>query len=455
MNLNQIHRVFFIGIGGIGMSALARYFNSKEIPVFGYDLTETPLTRDMESNGISITYTDEVVMIDESVRGSKEGTLVIYTPAIPVSNEIWNYFKKENYTLKKRAEVLGMITEQYKTIAVAGTHGKTTTSSMIAVVMSESDTKCNAFLGGIAANYNSNLVLDSHSQWVVVEADEYDRSFLTLVPNLAVVTSTDADHLDIYGDSDAMNKSFQEFVDKVNPQGKVFLQSEVELNFGDKRTYSLKDANADFYAENISVVRGNFVFDSVTPKGKINEISLGISGLHNIENALATIAVCQEIGLDNATIKNGLESYKGVKRRFEYILNRKEIVFIDDYAHHPTEINALVNSVRTLFPNRKITGVFQPHLYSRTRDFGNEFAQELSQLDEVIVLDIYPARERPMEGIDAEFLLDKINGIPKRKESKATLVQGIEKSDVEVLITIGAGDISSLVESIKQKLTQS
>jgi len=454
MNLNEIHRVFFIGIGGIGMSAIARYFNSKAIPVFGYDLTATALTQEMESNGISIFYKDELGEIDESIRANKENTLVIYTPAIPVSNVIWNYFKNENYTLKKRAEVLGMITEQYKTIAVAGTHGKTTTSSMIAVVMSESEIKCNAFLGGIAANYNSNLVLDSHSKWVVVEADEYDRSFLTLAPNVAVVTSTDADHLDIYGDSDSMNESFQEFVNKVNPAGKVFLKSDVKLSFGNTETYSLGNLDSNYYAENVSVENGSFVFDAATPIGTIRGIKLGISGLHNIENALATVAVCQEIGIENLTIKQGLEQYKGVKRRFEYIVKTEDVVFIDDYAHHPTEINALVSSVRRLFPGKKVTGVFQPHLFSRTRDFGEEFSRELSELDEVIVLDIYPAREKPMEGIDAEFLLNKIQGIPKRKETKTTLVDGLNKEEIEVLLTIGAGDISTLVDSIKQKITR-
>mgnify|MGYP001945394971 CR=1 FL=1 len=454
MNLNQIHTVFFIGIGGIGMSALARYFNSKAIPVFGYDLTSTTLTKEMESNGISITYKDELGEINSEIQENKETTLVVYTPAIPENNVIWNYFKNESYTLKKRAEVLGMITEKYKTIAVAGTHGKTTTSSMIAAVMDVSEVKCNAFLGGIATNFNSNLVLDDSSDWVVVEADEYDRSFLTLVPNIAVVTSTDADHLDVYGDSDSMDKSFQDFVNKVNPTGKVFLQEEVKLTFGNTETYSLDNKNSNYYAENISVINGDFVFHAVSPFGCIESIKIGINGLHNIENALATIAVCQEVGVDNETIKKGLENYRGVKRRFEYILKTEELIFIDDYAHHPTEIKALVSSVRKLYPGKKITGVFQPHLFSRTKDFGDEFAKELSQLDEVIVLDIYPAREKPVEGIDADFLLNKMNGISKRKESKETVVKTLDKNELEVVLTIGAGDISTLVEPIKKQLTQ-
>ena len=455
MNLNNLHTVFFIGIGGIGMSALARYFNAKGIGVYGYDLTSTVLTKEMESNGIQITYVDEVSEINEKVKGDKETTLVIFTPAIPGSSNLYNYFKKEQYTIMKRAEVLGMITENYKTIAVAGTHGKTTTSSMIAVVMEQSNVKCNAFLGGILTNYNSNLVIDKNSDWVVVEADEYDRSFLTLVPNIAVVTSTDADHLDIYGDANSMNESFQEFVDKINPKGKLFLQQELKLEYNNTSLYSLKDNNSAFYAENITVHDGNFVFDAVTPQGKIEEIKLGISGLHNIENAIATIAVCQEVGLPKMEIKKGLEGYKGVKRRFEYHIKQNDLVFIDDYAHHPTEIKALVNSVKELYPNKKITGIFQPHLFSRTKDFADDFAKELSEMDEVIVLDIYPARELPMEGINAEFLLNKISGsINKRKETMQSLLASLTKEKIEVLLTIGAGDISKLVQPIKNKLIQ-
>ncbi|MEN8927296.1 MAG: UDP-N-acetylmuramate--L-alanine ligase [Flavobacteriales bacterium] len=454
MNLKQVHTVYFIGIGGIGMSALARYFNSKAIPVFGYDLTSTALTEEMESNRMTISYVDNVTEIPEDVKADKETTLVIYTPAIPESNSIFTYFKSEGFTIMKRAEVLGMITKSFKTIAVAGTHGKTTTSSMIAVVMEKSKLKCNAFLGGILTNYNSNIVLDSTSDWVVVEADEYDRSFLTLVPNVAVVTSTDADHLDIYGDSDSMNESFQEFVNKVNVTGKVFLQEEVSLEFKNKDTYDLKNSSANYYAKNIIVDNGNFVFDAVTPSGNIDGIKLGISGLHNIENAMATVAVCQEIGLENSEIKKGLEEYKGVKRRFEYQIKESDLVFIDDYAHHPTEIKALVSSVKELYPAKKITGIFQPHLFSRTKDFAEEFATELSQMDEVIVLDIYPARELPMEGIDAEFLLKKIKGNNKRNETKETVIGSLDKKNLEVLLTIGAGDISTLVAPIKEKLIQ-
>jgi UDP-N-acetylmuramate--alanine ligase len=454
VNLGQIHTVFFIGIGGIGMSALARYFNSKGIPVFGYDLTSTALTQEMESNGMSITYVDETSEITEQVWETKESTLVIYTPAIPSTNKLLNYFQRESYTIMKRAEVLGMITRSFKTIAIAGTHGKTTTSSMVAVVMEQSKVKCNAFLGGILTNYNSNIVLDSQSEWVVVEADEYDRSFLTLVPNIAVVTSTDADHLDVYGDSDSMNESFQDFVDKVNPSGTIFLQEQVKLKFGNAKTYSLNEKNSSYHASNITVTNGNFVFDAVTPESTIENIKIGINGLHNIENAIATIAVCQEIGIDDNTIKYGLEAYKGVKRRFEYHIKEEELVFIDDYAHHPTEIKALVSSVRELYPGKKVTGVFQPHLFSRTKDFADDFAKELAQLDEVVVLDIYPARELPMEGINAEFLLNKIEGVQKRKANKENVVDSLIKEEIQVLLTIGAGDISTLIEPIKSKLIE-
>lgn len=454
MNLKQVHTVYFIGIGGIGMSALARYFNSKTIPVYGYDLTSTLLTKEMESNGMTISYVDNVNEIPAVIKQDKESTLVIYTPAIPESNEIFSYFKSEGFTLMKRAEVLGMITKSFKTIAVAGTHGKTTTSSMIAVVMEKSKLKCNAFLGGILTNYNSNIVLDSTSDWVVVEADEYDRSFLTLVPNVAVVTSTDADHLDIYGDSDSMNESFQEFVNKVNVTGKVFLQEEVSLEFKNKETYDLKNESSNYFAKNIVVDNGNFVFDAITPSGVIEGIKLGISGLHNIENAMATVAVCQEIGLENNEIKQGLEEYKGVKRRFEYQIKENDLVFIDDYAHHPTEIKALVKSVKELYPAKKITGIFQPHLFSRTKDFADDFASELSKIDEVIVLDIYPARELPVEGINAEFLLGKIKNENKRKETKESVIGSLNKKEIEVLLTIGAGDINTLVAPIKEKLIQ-
>ena len=452
MNLNKINTIYLVGIGGIGMSALARYFNAIGIAVFGYDLTSTTLTKKMESNGMQIIYEENVESIPAEILANKESSLIVYTPAIPQENKILNYFKNNGFTLHKRAEVLGIISKKFNTIAVAGTHGKTTTSSMIAAVMDYSDVKCNAFLGGIATNFNSNLVLNQNAKWIVVEADEYDKSFLTLVPNIAVVTSTDADHLDIYGDGDEMKKTFQEFVNKVNPKGKLFLQSNVNLDFGNTSSYDLDKNTSNYYSKNRRVENGNFVFDAVTPTSEIKDIKLGINGLHNIENAIATVAVCQELGIKDKIIKEGLENYKGVKRRFEYQIKEKNLVFIDDYAHHPTEINALVSSVKELYPGKKITGVFQPHLFSRTKDFGNEFATELSKMDELILLEIYPARELPMKGINAEYLKNKMTNTNCNILDKKEVVENLKQRKLEVLLTIGAGDINELVEPIKLAL---
>ena len=454
MNLNNINTVYFVGVGGIGMSALARYFNAIGIAVFGYDLTSTPLTKKMESNGITIVYEDNANKIPTSIIEDKENTLIVFTPAIPKGNAILNYFKENGFTLKKRAEVLGIISKKFKTIAVAGTHGKTTTSSMITSVMNYSTIKCNAFLGGIATNFNSNLVLNKAANWVVVEADEYDRSFLSLVPNIAVVTSTDADHLDIYGDKNSLEKSFQEFVNKINPTGKLFLQNQVDLKFENTENYDLDNNNSNYYSKNRKVENGNFVFDAVTPTSTIKNIKLGINGLHNIENAIATVAVCQELGIKDLEIKTGLENYKGVKRRFEYHIKNKNLVYIDDYAHHPTEIKALVSSVKELYPTKKITGVFQPHLFSRTKDFANEFATELAKMDEIILLDIYPARELPIEGITSQMLSEKIkNKTSCIVQNKKEIIPELRQRKLEVLLTIGAGDISELVSPIKNELS--
>ena len=455
MNLNNINTVYFVGIGGIGMSALARYFNTMGITVFGYDLTSTLLTKKMESNGITIVYEENTNTIPSEITENKESSLIVYTPAIPKGNAILNYFIDKCFSLKKRAEVLGIISKKFKTIAVAGTHGKTTTSSMIASVMDYSSVKCNAFLGGIATNFNSNLVLNKSAEWVVVEADEYDRSFLTLVPNIAIITSTDADHLDIYGNENTLKESFQEFVDKINPTGKLFSQSKVDLNFGNTENYDLDSKSAKYYSENRKVKNGNFVFDTVTPTSTIKNIELGINGLHNIENAIATIAVCQELGINDSIIKEGLENYKGVKRRFEYHIKNSNLIYIDDYAHHPTEIKALVSSIKELYPEKKITGIFQPHLFSRTKDFADEFATELAKMDEIILLEIYPARELPMEGITSEMLQRKIGEKALcTVRNKSEVIEDIKNKKLEILLTIGAGDISELATPIKEALTQ-
>lgn len=452
LNLDKIYHVYLVGIGGIGMSALARYFRSQRIAVGGYDLTKSKLTEELEEQGIEIHYTDSIELIPSKITQEKEYSLVIYTPAIPKNHKELNWLRNEGCTVLKRSEVLGLISEKYKTIAVAGTHGKTTTSSMIAHVMNESEVKCNAFLGGIATNFNSNLLLNNDAEYAIIEADEFDRSFLTLKPNIAVVTSMDADHLDIYGEEKALHESFQLFANKIVEGGKLFAKSQLNLSFVNKSTYSISDTNADIKATNISVQNGDFVFDTSTLKGEIKEIKLGINGLHNIENALATIAVCQEVGIDNETIKQALNSYKGVKRRFEYHIKTSDLVFIDDYAHHPSEIKALVSSVKSLYPNKKITGVFQPHLFSRTRDFADDFAAELSKLDEVVLLDIYPARELPIEGVNSAMLLDKITNTNKELVQKQELVETIKDRKIEVLLTIGAGDIDRLVEPIKNEL---
>jgi UDP-N-acetylmuramate--alanine ligase len=451
LNLDKIYHVYLVGIGGIGMSALARYFRSLRIAVAGYDLTESKLTKELEDQGIEIHYTDSIELIPSKITQEQKYSLVIYTPAIPQNNKELNWLRNEGCTVLKRSEVLGLISEKYKTIAVAGTHGKTTTSSMIAHVMNESEVKCNAFLGGIATNFNSNLVLNDKAEYAIIEADEFDRSFLTLKPNIAVVTSTDADHLDIYGE-ETLHESFQLFVNNIVDGGKLFIQAELTLDYNDKKGYSVANTNTDIYANNIRVVNGDFVFDSYTLNGEIIDIKLGINGLHNIENALATIAVCQEVGIDNETIKKALNSYKGVKRRFEYHIKDDQLVFIDDYAHHPSEIKALVSSVKKLYPNKKITGVFQPHLFSRTRDFANDFATELSKLDEIILLDIYPARELPIEGINSAMMLEKITNSNKELVKKQELIETIKDRKLEVLLTIGAGDIDGLVEPIKNAL---
>lgn len=452
LNLDKIYHVYLVGIGGIGMSALARYFRSQRIAVAGYDLTKSKLTEELEEQGIEIHYTDSIELIPSKISQEKEYSLVIYTPAIPKNHKELNWLRNEGCTVLKRSEVLGLISEKYKTIAVAGTHGKTTTSSMIAHVMNESEVKCNAFLGGIAANFNSNLLLNDNAEYAIIEADEFDRSFLTLKPNIAVVTSMDADHLDIYGEEKALHESFQLFANKIVEGGKLFVKSQLNLSFGNKNTYSISDVDAEIKATNISVQNGDFVFDASTLKGEIKDIKLGINGLHNIENALATIAVCQEVGIDNETIKQALNSYKGVKRRFEYHIKTSDLVFIDDYAHHPSEIKALVSSVKSLYPNKKITGVFQPHLFSRTRDFADDFATELSKLDEVVLLDIYPARELPIEGVNSTMLLDKIINTNKELVQKQELIENIKDRNIEVLLTIGAGDIDRLVEPIKNEL---
>jgi UDP-N-acetylmuramate--alanine ligase len=446
MNLNQIHNVYFIGIGGIGMSALARYFQNIGKSVSGYDKTPTTLTDELIAGGINIHFEDNCDHIPSDF--SKENTLVIITPAVPKIHSEWNYFLNNNYTVKKRAEVLGIITKDTFCFAVAGTHGKTTTSSILGHILYESGEDVTAFLGGIVENYNSNLI-GSGKTITVVEADEFDRSFLHLHPNIACVTSMDADHLDIYGDASAIEESFREFADKVTDKSKIFVPKGLDLN---GLTIAINE-EATFKAFNIRIENSSYVFDVQTPSEIIKNIAFGLPGHHNLMNALMALAMAKTYGSPTESIVRALASFKGIQRRFSYQIKTDDLVYIDDYAHHPTEINAVYQAVSELYPNQKKLAIFQPHLFSRTKDFADEFARSLSQFDEVILLDIYPARELPMEGITSQWLLDKIENKNKKLVTKELLIETILNSDAKIIITIGAGDIGAMVSSIKTALS--
>ena len=446
------YSVYFLGIGGIGMSAIARYFNSRGVKVSGYDKTETVLTKQLNNEGIAIHYEDDVELID------KEAILVVYTPAIPNDHAEYNFYKENGFKIMKRSEVLGLITNSSFNICVAGTHGKTTTSTMIAHLLRDSEFGCNAFLGGIASNYQTNFWSDKNNA-CVVEADEYDRSFLRLMPDIALITAIDADHLDIYGTEEKFAEAFVEFTAKIKNEGLLICKKGLETKYKFSKvriiTYSLNDKNADCYAENIRINEGTYVFDMVVKGHVILDIKLNMGGLHNIENAVASIVVAHEIGIDEEKIKNAVSSFKGVKRRFEYIIKNESIIMIDDYAHHPQELTALITSAKDLYKNKKCTVVFQPHLYSRTRDFADGFAQALSLADEVFLLPIYPAREKPIEGVESEMLAEKMKAIVVCCNKNDLLNKMIEKKkrkDLELLILAGAGDIDTLVLPIKDIL---
>ncbi|WP_084362839.1 UDP-N-acetylmuramate--L-alanine ligase [Roseivirga echinicomitans] len=458
MKLRDVHNVYFLGIGGIGMSALARWFKHNGKAVSGYDKTPTPLTRQLENEGIAVHFEDDPAQISSEVKASKADALVIYTPAIPKGHKEWAWLMVEGFTIMKRSQVLGLITESMISVAVAGTHGKTTTSSMIVHLMKTAGIDCTGFLGGIATNYGTNMVMNEETNSIaVIEADEFDRSFLTLRPDAAVVTSIDADHLDIYGDKDALKESFALFVSKIEKKGKLFAkqgvgsQILVDTNRIHHSSYALE--SADITAENLRIEEAAFVFDYKTSKKTISGIRLNVPGFHNVENALAAISVTKYFGADDDSIREGISTYKGVKRRFEYIIKSAGLVYIDDYAHHPVEIESLLKSVRALYPSKRISAVFQPHLFSRTRDFAPEFSQSLSLADEVILLDIYPAREQPIEGITSEMLLEKVNAERKIVCTKEALLEQIKAWQPEVLLTIGAGDIDKFVEPIKAELS--
>lgn len=447
MNLNQIHNVYFIGIGGIGMSALARYFQNIGKNVSGYDKTPTTLTDELIAGGMNIHFEDNIGLIPKEYY--VENTLVIVTPAVPVTHSEWNYFIEREYVVKKRAEVLGIITKDTFCFAVAGTHGKTTTSSILGHILFESGADVTAFLGGIVENYHSNLI-GSGKTVTVVEADEFDRSFLHLHPNIACVTSMDADHLDIYGDATAIQDTFREFADKVADKTKLFVPKGLHL---EGLTIAVNE-EATFKAYNIRIENGSYVFDVETPSETIKNIHFGLPGRHNLMNALMALAMAKTYGTPTESIAKALASFKGIQRRFSYQIKSDKLVYIDDYAHHPTEINAVHQAVRELYPNQKVLAIFQPHLFSRTKDFADDFAKSLSAFDEIILLDIYPARELPMEGINSQWLLGKITNTHKKLVSKKELISNILETDAQIIVTIGAGDIGELVKPIKAALNE-
>lgn len=447
MNFNKIHNVYLIGIGGIGMSALARYFNEDKKYVAGYDKTQTDLTRSLSESGIKVSFEDSIELIDDVFFNSKN-TLIIYTPAIPSSHKQLEYFKQNGFQVLKRSQVLGLITEQTFCLAVAGTHGKTTTTSILGHLMYSCNVPITAFLGGISENYNSNLIING-TEVSVVEADEFDRSFLTLSPDIACITSMDADHLDIYGDASHLEQSFIDFSKKVKKGGKLFVKNGLPIK---GITYGIED-NSDYSIQNIKIKNGAYIFDVKTPKTMLNNLIFNLPGRHNLSNALIALAMAVEYGCPYRQLAEALASYKGVKRRFTYHIKNDHLIFIDDYAHHPEEINAVYQAVREMYPSKKILVIFQPHLFSRTRDFADDFAKSLSQFDNIMLLDIYPARELPIEGVTSNWLLEKISNPHKQLVSKSELVEEIYKNRPEILLTIGAGDIGEEVEHIKRELS--
>jgi len=457
--LKKIKSVYFIGIGGIGMSAIARFFHSKGIRVSGYDKTETALTKELEQSGIAIHYEENTDLIPNDVQ------LVVYTPAVPKDHKELAYYQQNRYKLVKRSEVLQMITESSFNICIAGTHGKTTITTMIAHLLRDSGFGCNAFLGGISVNYGTNF-WSSEKNVYVVEADEYDRSFLKLNPDVAVISAMDPDHLDIYGTAEAMEQAFIDFSSKIKTGG--FLVSKFGLKRGKELkgerhlTYSLQNESADCYAANIRMINGSYEFDLMLKDNIVDKVMLHMGGMHNVENAVAAITVASSLQIENEKIKAAIENFRGVKRRFEYIIKNDQLVFIDDYAHHPEELRALIHGAKGLFRQKKCTVIFQPHLYTRTRDLAGGFAEVLDLADEIILLPVYPAREEPIKGVNSDMIMDKMKNRNKRMMSKEKLLNWVRndfskkrnKEFGEVLITAGAGDIDRLVDPIKEILNQ-
>jgi UDP-N-acetylmuramate--alanine ligase len=446
VDFKNIHNVYFIGIGGIGMSALARYFFEMGKNVAGFDKIPTKITTSLSELGIDIHFNDDVSVIQQSFK-DKNNTLVVYTPAIQISNKELVFFKSNGFNIKKRAEVLGLITENTFCFAVAGTHGKTTTSSVLGHLLKVCDADMTAFLGGITENYHSNLIVNG-SEISVVEADEFDRSFLQLSPDVACITSMDADHLDIYGQADELEKSFIEFSDKISDKTKLFIQEDIALN---GITYGVKETS-DYSVQNVKIKNGAYYFSIKTPKEIIDNVVFNLPGQHNLSNALVAFAMAYDYGFDVQQLLKGLATFKGVERRFTYEIKRDNLVFIDDYAHHPTAINAIYEAVSEMYPGATVMVIFQPHLFSRTQDFADEFAASLSQFEEVCLLDIYPARELPIKGVTSEWILSKMTNTHKKVIAKNEIVSEIKKSKAKIILTIGAGDIGAEVSIIKKEI---
>lgn len=451
MILHDIKTAYFIGIGGIGMSALARYFKRRGVAVSGYDRSPSPLTGELQREGIAIHYDENILLIPT------QADIVIYTPAIPQHHAELCYYRDNGYTVLKRSEVLELITKDTFTIAIAGSHGKTTVTSLIAHLLTHSGYGCTAFVGGIMTNYNSNYVASGSNNVVVVEADEFDRSFLRLHPDIAVITAVDTDHLDIYGTPAAIEDAFAQFAAQIKPNGTLIAQADIpilkRIEPLQHRTFTYSNKNkANFTAQNIRLEKNGHIFDIQANEQTYNDISLHIDGLHNISNALAAAAVATQLGISGEAIVAALNDFSGIKRRFEYIIRTDNLVMIDDYAHHPEEIRALLTSVRRLYPDKRIVAIFQPHLFSRTHDLATDFARALDLADEVCLLDIYPARELPMQGVTSDLIFSQIKCKRKTRYQREDIVQSIHLHRPEVLLTIGAGDIDALVEPIKMKL---
>lgn len=455
MNVNTLKAVYFIGAGGIGMSALVRYFLSKGKKVAGYDRTPSELTQKLNEEGAAIHYEENTALIPDDFK-QPETTLIIYTPAIPANHQELTYFRENGFEIQKRAQVLGMLTRTERGMCVAGTHGKTTTSTMAAHLLHQSHVTCNAFLGGISKNYGTNLLLSDKSDLVVIEADEFDRSFHWLTPYATVITATDSDHLDIYGTHEAYVESFRKYTSLIRPDGYLIIKKGIDLQPDVQpgvTVYTYSNDEGDFHAENIRIANGEITFDFISPLGNIADIRLGVPVYVNIENGVAAMALAQIGGATAEEIRTAMATFQGVDRRFDFKIKNDRIVLLSDYAHHPAEIRQSVTSIHTLYPDKKITAIFQPHLYTRTRDFYKEFADSLSLLDEVILLDIYPAREQPIPGITSQLIYDNLRpGIEKCLCKKEDLLDLLKNKHLEVLITLGAGDIDNYIPQISELL---